>query len=88
VTNTLQRIAHLERGKRLGAATSAELSEAYHVLTRHRVRLQIRYLRGEQDNSYFLDPTALAADEQETLRRALASIKDLQNVIRTNFSTA
>jgi signal-transduction protein with cAMP-binding, CBS, and nucleotidyltransferase domain len=87
VTNTLQRIAHLEQGKRLSAANSAELSEAYHILTRHRIHLQIRTLRGEQDNSYFLDPAALSADEQQELRQALASIKDLQHVIRTNFST-
>jgi signal-transduction protein with cAMP-binding, CBS, and nucleotidyltransferase domain len=88
VTNTLQRIAQLERDKRLGASSAAELAEAYHLLTRHRVHLQIRLLRGEQQNSYFLDPAALAAEEQEALRRALASIKDLQSVIRTNFSTA
>jgi signal-transduction protein with cAMP-binding, CBS, and nucleotidyltransferase domain len=88
MTNTLQRIAQLERDKRLGATSAAELAEAYHILTRHRVHLQIRLLRGEQQNSYFLDPAALAAEEQEALRRALASIKDLQNVIRTNFSTA
>ena len=88
MTNTLQRIAQLERDKRLGATSAAELAEAYHVLTRHRVHLQIRLLRGEQQNSYFLDPAALAAEELEALRRALASIKDLQNVIRTNFSTA
>jgi signal-transduction protein with cAMP-binding, CBS, and nucleotidyltransferase domain len=87
VTSTLQRITQLERDRRLGAATSAELCEAYHILTRHRVRLQIRQLRGEQNNSYFLDPAALAPGEQEELTRALASIKDLQNVIRTNFST-
>jgi len=88
VTNTLQRIAQLERDKRLSATSAAELGEAYHVLTRHRVHLQIRLLRGEQQNSYFLDPAALAPEELEALRRALASIKDLQNVIRTNFSTA
>jgi signal-transduction protein with cAMP-binding, CBS, and nucleotidyltransferase domain len=87
-TNTLQRIVQLEREKRLGATTSAELCAAYHLLTRHRINLQIRQLRGEQQNSYSLDPAALAPVEQETLRRALASIKELQNVIRTNFSTA
>jgi signal-transduction protein with cAMP-binding, CBS, and nucleotidyltransferase domain len=88
VTNTLQRIAQLERDKRLGAATAAELVEAYHILTSHRIHLQIRQLRSEQQSSYFLDPAALAADELEALRRALTSVKDLQNVIRTNFSTA
>jgi signal-transduction protein with cAMP-binding, CBS, and nucleotidyltransferase domain len=88
VTNTLQRIARLEQEKRLGAATTAELSEAYHVLTRHRIALQIRQLRGEQQESYFLDPGTLLPDEQEALRRSLVSIKDLQGVIRTNFATA
>ena len=87
VTNTLQRIAQLERDKRLSTANSAELCEAYHILTRHRIHLQIRQLRGEQHNSYFLDPATLAPGEQEELCQALACIKDLQNVIRTNFST-
>ncbi|MHB8707787.1 MAG: putative nucleotidyltransferase substrate binding domain-containing protein [Desulfuromonadales bacterium] len=87
VTNTLQRIAQLERDKRLSAANSAELCEAYHILTRHRIHLQIRQLRGEQNNSYFLDPATLAPGKQEELCQALACIKDLQNVIRTNFST-
>jgi signal-transduction protein with cAMP-binding, CBS, and nucleotidyltransferase domain len=88
VTNTLQRIARLERDKRLSPATAAELAEAYHILTRQRIRLQIAKLRGEQEDSYFLDPAALAPAELEALRRALDSIKDLQKVIRTNFSTA
>jgi signal-transduction protein with cAMP-binding, CBS, and nucleotidyltransferase domain len=87
VTNTLQRIAQLERDKRLSAATGAELREAYHILTRHRIYSQIRQLRGQQGNACFLDPATLAAAEQEELRQALTSVKDLQKVIRTNFST-
>jgi len=86
-TNTLQRIGQLERDKRLGAANAAELREAFHVLTGHRIRLQIRQLRGEQADSYFLDPATLTPDELETLRRALVSIKDLQKVTRANFPT-
>jgi signal-transduction protein with cAMP-binding, CBS, and nucleotidyltransferase domain len=86
-TNTLQRIAMLEADKRLSRANAAELEEAYHVLTSQRILLQIRYLRGEVQNTYFLDPADLAPDEQETLRRSLVSIKDLQKVISTNFST-
>jgi signal-transduction protein with cAMP-binding, CBS, and nucleotidyltransferase domain len=86
-TNTLQRIAMLEADKRLSRANAAELEAAYHTLTSQRIRLQIRYLRGETNNTYFLDPADLAADEQEALRRALVSIKDLQKVICTNFST-
>jgi len=88
VTNTLQRIARLEQDRRLGSTTAAELGEAYHVLTRHRIHLQIRQLRSEQADAYFLDPTTLAPQEHEALCRALTAIKDLQKVIRTNFSTA
>ena len=67
-TNTLQRIDQLERDKRLGAANAAELREAFHILTGHRIRLQIRQLRGEQADSYFLDPATLTPEELETLR--------------------
>lgn len=86
-TNTLKRIAMLEADRRLSRGNAAELEEAYHVLTRQRIQLQISYLRGETDNTYFLDPVRLSAEEQEELRRALASIRDLQKVISTNFST-
>ncbi|MCK7474440.1 MAG: DUF294 nucleotidyltransferase-like domain-containing protein [Rhodopseudomonas palustris] len=87
VTNTLQRIAMLEADRRLSRANAAELEEAYHILTRQRILMQIRYLRGDVQNTYFLDPNELSSDEQDSLRRALVSIKDLQKVISTNFST-
>jgi signal-transduction protein with cAMP-binding, CBS, and nucleotidyltransferase domain len=87
VTNTLKRIALLEEDKRLSPANAAELQEAYHVLTRHRILQQICMLRGECTDSYFLDPETLTDDEEEELRQALVSIRDLQKVIRTNFST-
>jgi len=86
-TSTLQRIAMLAEGRRLSAANAAELSNAYHVLTRHRILLQIRKLRSDAADSYHLDPEALDAGEREELHQALSAIKDLQQVIRTNFST-
>ena len=86
-TSTLQRIAMLEADKRLSRTNAGELEEAYHILTSQRILLQIRYLRGAAKNTYFLDPNDLPANEQEALRRALVSIKDLQKVISTNFST-
>lgn len=86
-TNTLKRIALLEADRRLSAGNAAELTYAYHVLTRHRILLQIRKLRDETADSYHLDPKALNAEETEELRRALTGIKDLQQVIRTNFAT-
>ena len=86
-TNTLQRIAMLEEGRRLSAGNAAELGNAYHVLTRHRILLQIRKLRSDAADSYHLDPEALDTREREELHQALTAIKDLQQVIRTNFST-
>jgi signal-transduction protein with cAMP-binding, CBS, and nucleotidyltransferase domain len=87
VTGTLPRIAALEQDQRLSAANAAELSAAYHVLTGLRIKLQIRQLRGELDNAYFLDPAALTPGEDADLRGALACVRELQSVIRTNFST-
>ena len=85
-TGTLARLQLLEAARSLAPATTAALSEAYHVLTRHRILLQIRCRRGEVQDSYHLDPLALDKDEREELRQALVGIEELQNVIRTNFS--
>ncbi|HAD05039.1 MAG: nucleotidyltransferase [Desulfuromonadales bacterium GWD2_61_12] len=85
-TSTLQRLELLEERKSLSPGSAAALREAYHVLTRHRILLQIRYLKGEQTESYHLDPKNLSKDEREELRQALVSIEELQTVIRTNFS--
>jgi len=84
MTNTLQRIAQLERDKRLGASSAAELAEAYHLLTGTVFTCRSAVARRTAE-LLFLDPAALADEEREKLRRALASIKDLQKVIRTNF---
>ncbi len=86
-TNTSKRIALLEEDRRLSSANAAELNHAYHVLTRHRILLQIRKLREEVPDSYHLDPQTLSDEEEEELRRAMVSIKDLQQVIRSNFVT-
>ena len=87
VTNTLKRIALLQEDRRLSPANAAELQEAYHVLTRHRIFLQIQKLRGESSESYYLDPETLSDEQEEELRLALVSVRELQKVIRTNFST-
>lgn len=86
-TSTLKRIALLEEGRRLSPGNARDLADAYLLLTRHRIELQIRFLRGEIGDTYFLDPARLADAEQEELCRALACIRDLQKVIGTNFST-
>jgi signal-transduction protein with cAMP-binding, CBS, and nucleotidyltransferase domain len=86
VTNTLQRIGALEQEGCLSHTVAGELRDAYHLLTRHRILLQIRCLQGEQINSWFLDPDRLSPAERDDLRRALVVIRDLQQVIRTNFT--
>lgn len=85
-TSTLQRLELLEQRKSLSSGSAAELKAAYHTLTRHRILLQIRYLKGEQAEHYHLDPRSLNKVEREELRQALVSIEELQTVIRTNFS--
>jgi len=85
-TSTLRRLTLLQQERSLGAGSVAELTEAYHVLTRHRILLQIRCLKGEQPDSYHLDPERLTPEEREELKRAMVSIEELQKIIRTNFS--
>jgi len=73
-TSTLQRLELLAQRHSLSARSTAELKEAYHILTRHRIMLQIRYLRGEQSETYHLDPRTLDKNELDELRHALVSI--------------
>ncbi|RII25927.1 MAG: nucleotidyltransferase [Geobacter sp.] len=85
-TSTLRRIELLQEEKSLSAATAGGLIEAYHVLTRHRIFLQIKVIKGIQKDSYYLNPYELAADEREQIRTAILRIEDLQKIIHTNFS--
>jgi signal-transduction protein with cAMP-binding, CBS, and nucleotidyltransferase domain len=84
-TNTLERITALEKVGSLSPAAAGALRDAYHLLTRHRILLQVRCLEGGQADSYFLDPNLLSTAEREDLRRSLATIRELQQVLRTNF---
>jgi signal-transduction protein with cAMP-binding, CBS, and nucleotidyltransferase domain len=85
-TNTLERIAALEREGSFSPATAAELTESYHTLTRQRIRLQIRGLATGADDPYYLDPETLPEEEREAIRQALIRIQELQRQIHTNFS--
>lgn len=86
-TNTLQRISLLARGGALAPAHAAALEESYHVLTRLRIRAQLEVLYSGGHSSHHLDPTRLDPAERLALRQALASIKELQQMIRINFAT-
>lgn len=85
-TSTLRRIDKLEATGSFSADFAAGLRSAYLFLTRQRILLQIRELRGLQEDSYFLDPQTLSAQQQDELRQALRRIEELQKIIHTNFT--
>lgn len=85
-TSTLRRIDKLEAAHSFSADFASGLRTAYLFLTRQRILLQIRELRGLQNNAYFLDPQTLSPGQCEELRQALRRIEELQKIIRTNFS--
>ena len=85
-TNTVRRIELLQEEKSFSAATANGLKEAYHILTKHRILLQIKVIKGIQNDSYHLNPYSLSVDEREKIRQALLRIEDLQKMIHTNFS--
>jgi len=85
-TATIKRIKFLERERSFSATTARGLTEAYRVLTKHRILLQIKVIKGIQDDAYFLNPYSLDKEERERVRQALLLIEDLQKIIHTNFS--
>jgi CBS domain-containing protein len=85
-TSTVHRIKLLERERSFSANTARGLVEAYRILTKHRILLQIKVIKGIQDDAYYLNPYSLAPDEREKMRHALLLIEDLQKTIHTNFS--
>lgn len=85
-TSTVGRIELLEREHSFSADTARGLVEAYRILTKHRILLQVKVIKGIQDDAYFLNPYSLPADERERIRQALLMIEDLQKTIHTNFS--
>jgi signal-transduction protein with cAMP-binding, CBS, and nucleotidyltransferase domain len=85
-TSTLQRIDKLEAARSFSPEFAAGLRAAYLLLTRLRIHLQIREMRGLQADSYFLDPKTLTAPQYEELRQALRRIEELQKIIHTNFT--
>jgi len=84
-TGTLARIATLKKEGSFSESMAAGLTDAYHTLTRYRILLQIKVIKGIQNDAYYLNPYQLPADEREKIRQALLKIEDLQKVIHTNF---
>ena len=85
-TNTIVRIELLQAEKSFSPAAAQGLKDAYLVLTRHRILLQIKVIKGILDSSYYLNPYELPVDERERIRQALLRIEELQKIIYTNFS--
>jgi len=85
-TNSVRRIELLQNEGSFSATFAQGLVDAYTILTRHRILLQIKVIKGIQDSSYYLNPYTLPTDEREKIRQALIRIEDLQRTIHTNFS--
>ncbi|HEY6008357.1 MAG TPA: putative nucleotidyltransferase substrate binding domain-containing protein [Geobacteraceae bacterium] len=85
-TSTLQRIELLRKEGSFSAAMASGLSAAYHVLTRYRILLQVKVIKGIQKDSHYLNPYELPTEERERLRQAILRIEELQKTIHTNFS--
>lgn len=84
-TNTLERISLLEAEGSFSSSFARELADAYLVLTRHRILIQIKTIKGIQNDSYYLNPYQLAAAEREQIRHAMIKIEELQKIIHANF---
>ena len=84
-TSTLERISLLESEGSFSPSFTRDLVDAYHVLTKHRILIQIRSLKGIQSDSHYLNPYQLSTTEREQIRRAMIKIEDLQKIIHTNF---
>ena len=65
---------------------ASDLRAAYHVLTKHRILLQIKVIKGIQNDSHHLNPYQLPSEERERIRHALIRIDELQKMIHANFS--
>lgn len=85
-TNTVERITLLEKEGSFSSSMASDLRGAYHILTKHRILLQIKVIKGIQKDSYSLNPYELPADERERIRHAIIKIEELQKIIHTNFS--
>jgi signal-transduction protein with cAMP-binding, CBS, and nucleotidyltransferase domain len=85
-TNTIKRIELLADEKSLSQTTAAGLIEAYQVLTRQRILLQIKVIKGIHKDSYYLNPYQLPDEERELIRLAILRIEELQKTIHINFS--
>lgn len=84
-TSTLERISLLEAEGSFSSSFARGIADAYHVLTRQRILIQIKALKGIQNDSYYLNPYQLPTAEREQIRHAMLKIEELQKIIYANF---
>lgn len=84
-TSTLERIALLEAEGSFSSSFARDLMDAYHTLTRQRILIQIKALKGIQNDSYYLNPYQLSTTDREQIRHAMIKIEELQKIIHANF---
>lgn len=84
-TSTLERISLLEAEGSFSPAFARDLIDAYHIITRQRVLIQIKALKGIQHDSYHLNPYQLSTAEREQIRHAMIKIEELQKINHANF---
>jgi len=85
-TNTVERIVFLEKEGSFSAEMAQALRDAYYILTKYRILMQINVIKGIQNDSHYLNPYGLPAEEHEKIRHAIIRIEELQKIIHTNFS--
>jgi len=84
-TSTMERISLLEAEGSFSSSFARDLVDAYLVLTRQRIQIQIKALKGIQKDSYYLNPYQLPTAEREKIRHAMVKIEELQKIIHANF---
>lgn len=84
-TSTLERISLLEAEGSFSSPFARDLVDAYHILTRQRILIQIKALKGIQNDSYYLNPYQLPTAEREQIRLAMIKVEELQKIIHANF---
>ena len=84
-TSTLERISLLETEGSFSSSFARDLVDAYHILTKQRILIQIKSLKGIQNDSHYLNPYLLPTAEREQIRLAMIKIEELQKIIHTNF---
>lgn len=84
-TNTLERLAGLERREILPRDQAASIKEAYETLMGLRLWNIIKAIREGREPSSHLDPDTLPAWHQQRLKDAYSVAEDLQKTVREIF---